>query len=377
MSFKEFLGNERIVAALRGMLASHRVPHAMLFGGPRGVGKYTLAVLFAQAANCERMADDACGECAACVSIGQLRNPQPLIERGLEERGASPDAATVERIPLLLQTHPDVSVVVPDPVRLRNPAARPVVRMGQLRAVQRAAYFKPQAKRRVFIIDGADTMRSDYANIFLKVLEEPPETATLILLAPNPYLLLPTIQSRCMRFFFAPVAVEKIEAILKERRELKPAQRKLAAQLAEGSVGAALELDLDESERLRRAVLGIVQIGVQGRWLSALFAATQQLARNEKESFEKLLEMFYSLLTDLLEISHGPKSSALRNPDLRGELEALGTVATLDWVSHAVAQVDQLQARLRRNVNRQLGLDSVALSLSRQPDNSTGPDRRQ
>src|SRR5207302_10716552 len=64
MGFSEFLGNERIVLALRGALRSGRVPHALLFTGPRGVGKFTLARMFAQAANCERMKDDFCGECA-------------------------------------------------------------------------------------------------------------------------------------------------------------------------------------------------------------------------------------------------------------------------------------------------------------------------
>src|SRR5581483_12376694 len=60
VSFANFHGNARIVAALRGMLSAERVPHAMLFSGPRGVGKFTLARMFAQAANCERMRDDFC-----------------------------------------------------------------------------------------------------------------------------------------------------------------------------------------------------------------------------------------------------------------------------------------------------------------------------
>src|SRR5712675_1151331 len=179
MGFAEFLGNERVVTALRGALRTGRVPHALLFTGPRGVGKFTLARMFAQAANCERLTDDFCGECA--------------------------DAATVERVPLILQSHPDVWALVPDPVRLKNPVARPMLRVGQLRAVQRAAYFQPMGRRRVFILDGADTMRWDVANVFLKILEEPPGSATLILTAPSPHALLPTIVSRCLQFHFAPL----------------------------------------------------------------------------------------------------------------------------------------------------------------------------
>ena len=159
MGFGEFLGNGRIVSALRSMLRRERVPSALLFIGPRGVGKYTLARMFAQAANCERLKDDFCGECASCLRIAPLANPAALIDAGLTERGESADAATVERMPLILETHPDVWVIVPDPVRLRTPVARPMIRVGQLRAVQRAAYFKPQGRRRVFILDGADTMR--------------------------------------------------------------------------------------------------------------------------------------------------------------------------------------------------------------------------
>ena len=71
MGFTEFTGNHKIVAALRGALRSGRVPHALLFTGPRGVGKFTLARMFAQAANCERLTDDFCGACATCLCIAQ------------------------------------------------------------------------------------------------------------------------------------------------------------------------------------------------------------------------------------------------------------------------------------------------------------------
>src|ERR1700736_5660960 len=264
MGFSEFLGNQRAVTALRGALRSQRVPHALLFTGARGVGKFTLARMFAQAANCERLRDDFCGECDTCKRIASLAEPQRLIEQGLAARGESADAATVERVPLILQSHPDGWALVPDPVRLRNPVVRPMLRIGQLRAVQRAAYFQPMGRRRVFILDAADTMRWDVANVFLKILEEPPPSATLILIAPSPYSLLPTIVSRCMQFHFAPLPQADVEKILQDKTERKPTEPKLASQLAEGSPGIAMEIDLEQSAQQRRNAFRILERAARG-----------------------------------------------------------------------------------------------------------------
>src|ERR1700681_1053115 len=322
------------------MLAGERVPHAMLFTGPRGVGKFTLARMFAQAANCERLRDDFCGECAPCRRIGLLSDTRPLIEQGLAQRGERPDAATVERVPLLIETHPDVWAILPDPVRPKDPVARPVLHVGQLRAVQRAAYFKPQGRRRVFILDGANTMRWDIASIFLKLLEEPPESATLILLAPNPFQLLPTIRSRCLQFSLSPLATEEVEEILRARTEMKPAERKLAAEYSEGSPGAAMELNIEVTAQLHRDALTVLERAVELRGVSDLFASTAALAKSQEIAFENVLEVFYSLLTDLLDLSCSPSQKVLRNPSLRKELETLSKKVDVKWVSNAARGFD-------------------------------------
>jgi DNA polymerase III subunit delta' len=363
LGFSEFLGNEKIVAALRGTFRSSRVPHALLFTGPRGVGKYTLARMFAQAANCERLKDDFCGDCPTCRRISQLAHPQRLIEQGLAERGESADAATVERIPLILQSHPDVWALVPDPVRLKSPVVRPVLRIGQVRAVRRAAYFEPSAKRRVFILDGAETMRPDVANVFLKILEEPPESATLILTALSPFSLLPTILSRCMQFHFAPVPLGEVETILEAHSDRKPAEIKLAARLSEGSPGLALELDLEDAVEKRKTALRILERAARGQGFSQLFADTAALAKDRESSFEDLIAVFYGLLSDLLELNAGVRAPLLRNPHLSKELEALARSVDATWIQKAISGMDDLARGLRRNLNRQLGLDSLALSL--------------
>ena len=371
MGFAEFLGNERIVAALRGALRSGRVPHALLFTGPRGVGKFTLARMFAQAANCERLNDDFCGECITCQRIALLAGPQKLIEQGLVERGESADAATVERVPLILQSHPDVWALVPDPVRLKSPVARPMLRIGQLRAVQRAAYFQPMGRRRVFILDGAETMRQDVSNVFLKILEEPPGSAALILTASSPYALLPTIVSRCLQFHFAPLPQAAVEKILKEKSSRKPAEVKLAAQLAEGSPGLALEMDVSAAAQSRKNALRILERAARSQGFAQLFADTAALAKDREPSFEEQIGVFYGLLTDLLELTSKLKEPVLRNANLAKELETLSQSVDSAWVLRAIAGFDELYAGARRNLNRQLGLDALAASLAAAPSGSS------
>jgi DNA polymerase III subunit delta' len=374
MGLAAFLGNERIVAALRGALRSERVPQALLFTGPRGVGKYTLARMFAQAANCERLSDDFCGQCSTCQRVSLLENPQDLLEQGLAERGESADAATVERVPLILQSHPDVWLVVPDPVRLKSPVARPMLRVGQLRAVQRAANFQPMGRRRVFILDGAETMRWDVANVFLKILEEPPGSATLILTSPSPYALLPTIVSRCLRFHFAPLPLASVERILKEKTARKPNENKLAAQLAEGSPGLAIEMDVGATAQHRKDALRILERAARGQGFAQLFADTAVLAKDRDSSFEEQIGVFYGLLTDLLELTSKIEEPVLRNAPLHRELESLSKSIDTAWVMRAIAGFDDLSAGTRRNLNRQLGLDALAASLA--PDHSETPAPR-
>ena len=102
----------------------------------------------------------------------------------------------------------------------------------------------------------------------------------------------------------------------------------------------ALALNLDESTRLRRSVLRLLEKAIDGEKSAEIFAATAQLAKQEKESFENILTLFYSLLTDLLELSQSPKNSLSRNPDLHRELESLSKKVNLEWVSHATQRLD-------------------------------------
>jgi len=175
---------------------------------------------------------------------------------------------------------------------------------------------------------------------------------------------LPTIVSRCLQFHFAPLPQPAVEKILKEKTNRKPAEIKLAAQLAEGSPGFAIEMDVDAVAQRRRNALRILEQAAQGQGFAQLFSDTSALAKDRDSSFEDQLGVFYGLLTDLLEITSKVKEPVLRNVPLAKELQSLGKIVDSAWVLRAIAGFDEIYAGARRNLNRQLGLDALAASLS-------------
>src|SRR4029077_1744902 len=172
------------------------------------------------------------------------------------------------------------------------------------------------------------------------------------------------IVSRCLQFNFAPLPQSEVEKILREKTDRKPAERKLAAQLAEGSPGLAMEMDIEQATNQRRTALRILERAARGEGFTQLFADTAALAKDKESSFEEQLQVFYSLLSDLLELTSGVENPSLRNVVLSRELQSLAKGINSVWVMRAISGIDELSAGARRNLNRQLGLDALAASLA-------------
>lgn len=365
LGFADFVGNLRVVTVLRRMLSSGRIPHALLFAGQKGVGKFTLASMFARAANCQQELDHACGSCANCRALAALDDLGALERAALAARGSG----NPEAVPLILRPHPCVSVLVPDGA---------YIRVGQMRHLVRQAYTMPAGGRRnVFLVDQAERLRFDYADVLLKVLEEPPEHTTIILVTAAPFELRSTVRSRCLSLYFAPVAAAEIENYLRTRPTgWGRAEQALAAAVAAGSLGTALSLDLERYRRVRREALAVVRAAAgQELHPELVFAATAALAGKgtgrtaetgeEREIFQFSLDILYSLLRDIVTTKAGTPEAGLHHPDLRGELQRLSGQASWKWLTDAVGHLDRIEGWLRRNVNRQLALDAWVLGFPR------------
>ena len=213
MGFRDVFGHDSAARALQNALASSSLAGAYLFTGPQGIGKTTLAKAFGQAAACLSPAADpfdACGICDSCIRA---------------QSGG----------------HPEIAVISPagDQTQIWQFWDRDGRPPGIL---QRTLRYAPTiGRRRVYIIERADTLNEAAANSLLKALEEPPPYVLFVLLSPHAARLLPTILSRCqmVRMSASPqVELEQYLADIGIQRERAAAY----AAYSEGRAGAALSL---------------------------------------------------------------------------------------------------------------------------------------
>lgn len=364
MGFSEFLGNPVTVKRLRESIAVDHFPQAMILAGPKGAGKYTLALMLARAVNCLNQPKsgglpDYCGVCSNCERIGGAAN---LEERVAEAVAAREDMRDVDKreTRILVQTHPDVVVVPPDPPQL-------LIKLGQIRQVIHAAYYRPPVEaRRAITIFTSSAFMKEAANSLLKLLEEPPAHTSLILLTENPQEFLPTIRSRTIMYRLGALPAAELELVVAQRRpELKPAERALVSRLAEGAVGRAVGFDLESFLESRQDALIVLRTALKEPDYSQLFQATERYRAGADGQAKtiNLLRSLGSLVEDLLLVVAGTPS-LMRNVDIAAELERLAQGVTVDWIDGAARALGQVEQGMRRNLLRSLSLDAMAVGLS-------------
>ena len=372
MPFSDFVGNPETVRRLREMLARNRFPHAVILSGARGAGKYTLALMLARAMNCLEPPitggtdsdglPDFCGRCSNCNRIAQSEDLDSRFAEAVEARENLRDTDKKETR-LFVQAHPDVLIIPPDPPQL-------MIKVDQVRHVIETIYYRPgEARERVYIFTSSAFMK-EAANSLLKVLEEPPDFASIFLLTENPGELLPTIRSRSMIFNLGALAVTEIESRLAQLRpNWNARQRALVARLSEGAIGCALSFDLESYVAARSHALIMLKSALGGDSNNAhteLFKVTESYRSGAegRAKIDNLVRTFYSLLEDLMFLQSGA-AKLVRNTDILGELKKMSESADFAWVQRAAEGLGEVERGLRRNLLRSLSLDAFATALER------------
>jgi DNA polymerase III subunit delta' len=363
MGFSDFHGNPATVDLVRGMLARDRFPHAVIISGPEGSGKYTLAQMIAKAMNCQNPPltgePDFCGHCENCLEIAQADDLEARFAEAVEARENLRETDKKETR-IFVQTHSDVLIIPPDPPQM-------MIKVDQVRHVIGQMYRRPRKGDLAVYIFTDSAFMKEAANSLLKVLEEPPEFATLFLLTTNPGEFLPTIRSRCITVTLAPLSAGEVEQYLaKKRPDWTGSTRGLVSRLCGGAIGKAGAFDLDRYTAARKDALTLLGAAVGNEDHSPLFRTTEsyRAGAEGKDKTEQLIRAAYSVLEDLLFIKEGTPQ-LVRNTDIAPELNRLAAGLSFEWITLAAQRLHEVETGMRRNVLRSLSLDSFATSLER------------
>ncbi len=366
--FQQFVGNRATVDGLRAAIAAGRLPHSLILLGPRGAGKYTLSLLLTMALECERQPREPgpdgrqlaafCNVCRNCTRIAESADLDARVEEAVAAREEMREVDKKDTR-ILIQTHPDVLVIPPDPPQL-------LLKLGQIRTlINRSQRLPVEAPARVFLLTSSAFMK-EAANSLLKVLEEPPPYVHIVLMAENLGELLPTIRSRCAVAHLGALPPEEIDSLLAARRpELNKSERELTARLSEGAAGRALGFNLAEYAAARADALTMLKNAeTSSPDHSTLFRMTEtyRAGADGHTKTTALLRALASLLEDVLLLQAGAPQR-LRNIDKKSELQRLADTISFDWIDSAVRGLDAVQSGMRRNLLRSLSLDALSVEL--------------
>ena len=346
-----FLGNARAVEILRRAIEQDRLPHAMIFAGPAGVGKCTLALLIAQYLNClAPLANGPCGECAVCNRIMAVIESRHLECQTLKGEGFCGSCSSCK---IRIKRHPDIRLIEPE---------KTTIGIDQIRSLIEEIAFQPlEARYRVAVLDPAEQMRQEAHNSLLKTLEEPPSRTIIILVTTNPYMLLETIRSRARMLQFGEIPQDQIERYLIKTEGRSVEDAGLAAALSGGSLATALNFNTAEYQDIRKQALQFVILLLKRGTFAEASAIASQVTK-EKSFFQLWIESVATLLQDVYYAAKA--SERVGHRDLLAKLQEISRNSTDSAVLRNINAFRKLRGELQYNVNRQLALEAMFITLT-------------
>jgi DNA polymerase III subunit delta' len=351
LSLSNFIGNVRAVEILKRAIQQDRVPHAMIFAGPAGIGKCTLALLLAQRLNClSPVGEDACGRCSVCNRIRAVLESRGLECLSLKGGGF---CGVCQNCQTRMKCHPDIRLIEPE---------KTTIGIGQVREMIGEIAFQPlEARFRMVILDPAEQMRTEAHNSLLKTLEEPASRTIIVLVTTNPYMLLETIRSRSRLLWFGEIAQEQIaKRLVSEGRPAEEAR--LAAALSGGSLAAAMAFNTGEYREVREQAARFIELILRRGTFAEASSLTAEITK-DKQNFQLWFESMEALLQDIYYAATAPQR--IGQLDLINRLSALALAVPRSFLVLVIDAIRKLKSELPFNVNRQIALEAMFLKLTR------------
>ena len=307
MKFSEVIGQEEAKQLLRQMVAEGRVPHALLFCGPKGCGKMALAMTFASYLLCRNHDgnDDSCDNCNQCAMLRKWEHPDlhftyPVIRPSGEtasHKMTSDDFSTEWHEMLRNGIYFDMEQWL-DYQKAVNQQAQ--IGVGESTELLRKLSLKSsQGGYKISIIWLPENMNQECANALLKLLEEPPTQTVFIMVTEEPERLLDTIKSRAQRFDIKKIDNEAIEKALVERRGVDEVSAKRIARLSNGNWTRALqELDFGNENKAFLDLFIILMRMAYMRNVKELAKWSDTVANFGREKQKRFLVYFIKMIRE-------------------------------------------------------------------------------
>ena len=244
MIFENIIGNEKNKELLNQIIRTNNIAHSYMFIGKESIGKMLFAKEFAKAILCINDSKP-CGDCKSCIEFESSNNP-------------------------------DFEIIEPDGNNIK---------IEQIRELIKKVYEKPiVSNKKVYIINDSNLMTKEAQNSLLKTLEEPPEYVTIILIASNENLFLPTIKSRCTKIMFRKLTDSELKTIL-ERKYNKLDIQELMLKIADGSVNKAVSLEGKEElyNKVNRIYSSLENVNI-----IELINSKEDIFKDKEEAIEML-----------------------------------------------------------------------------------------
>lgn len=319
-----FDGQRAVLNRLKASYQHNRVGHAYIFDGERGTGKEDVSLFFAKLLLCRNVAENVpCETCDACHRV-QSGN------------------------------HPNITMIHPDGQTIKK---------GQmddfLIEMSKKGY---ESGRKIYIISQAERMNTASANALLKYLEEPDGQVTAILLTDTYSAILPTIQSRCQRVSFLPPSREMMISTLVEKGITK-SMAATVTMLTANIDDAFLLAEDDAFAHMRKTVLKLVEASDQNIHEALLYIqSTWSQVFKEREDADRGLDLLLYAYRDVVAYKSELKSIAAY-PDHYEFLNSLAMKMTYNQLSFAMESILQAKRQLNGNMNRQLLMEQLMLSM--------------
>ena len=318
MLYSQVAGQEEIKTSLIKSINNNQVSHCYLFEGPEGVGKFELALIFAQSLLCLNFNKEPCNECKSCIKINSYNHPDLHI---INENGNS-----IKR--------EDIDVLI------------------------NSIYNKPyEANRKVYILKDAHLMTPRAANGFLKTLEEPPGDSGMILLTINSNLLLPTIVSRCQEVKFRNVSKETIKLYLKDNDSDCV---ELAVNYSKGILNKAINMinGNDDTLKKREEVIKIFDRIVNSD--SETIYELENYFEDKKDNIDLIIEIMIMWIRDIMFVNNNMENLTI-NKDCIELLKTHGKKMKTD--SDIIEFMQNISDNIKNNVNYKLAIDNMLLRI--------------